>query len=156
MPAFPPDRTYASATLTRARDIGEAVHAWERSVVLKAEHRLRKSDDFSSTVRRGVSAGRRVVVVHILPDSVTHAHSNDHAPPRVGFVVGRTIGGAVVRNAVRRRLRHLMNSRISFLPPGAQVVVRARPEAGQMSSAFLAKELDAALESARRKLGATQ
>jgi len=65
--------------------------------------------------------------------------------PRVGFVVNRAVGGAVVRNRVRRRLRHLMRARLEWLPAGARVVVRANPAAGTSSSAQLAADLDRAL-----------
>src|SRR5579862_1355733 len=41
-------------------------------------------------------------------------------PPRVAFAVGRKVGGAVVRNRVRRRLRAL--ARTSALPAGAWLV----------------------------------
>lgn len=64
---------------------------------------------------------------------------------RVGFVVGRTVGGAVERNAVRRRLRHLMRERLHLLPPGSTLVVRALPAAATVSSADLGADLDAAL-----------
>jgi ribonuclease P protein component len=66
-------------------------------------------------------------------------------PPRAGFVVGRSVGGAVVRNRIRRQLRHLMASRIASLPPGARVVVRVLPAAATSSGAQLAADLDAAL-----------
>jgi len=42
------------------------------------------------------------------------------APPRVAFAVGRRVGGAVVRNRVRRRLREL--ARGSALPGGVWLV----------------------------------
>jgi ribonuclease P protein component len=67
------------------------------------------------------------------------------AAPRVGFVVSRAIGGAVGRNAVRRRLRHLMRDRLDILPDGSTVVVRALPSAATASAAELGAGLDAAL-----------
>ena len=42
------------------------------------------------------------------------------APPKVAFAVGRRVGGAVVRNRVRRRLRAL--ARASALPGGVWLV----------------------------------
>jgi ribonuclease P protein component len=78
-------------------------------------------------------------------------------PARVGFVVGKAVGGSVVRHRVQRRLRHLMRTRLGSLPAGALVVVRALPAAACASSAVLARDLDAALDAviqaARRKLG---
>jgi ribonuclease P protein component len=113
--------------------------------VLPAANRMRRTDEFRNTVRRGLRVGRPLVVVHVLPS----ANSGDAA--RVGFVVGRTVGGSVVRNAVRRRLRHLMRDRLVSLPVGSHLVVRAQPAAATVSSAVLARELDDALSRAFRQ-----
>jgi ribonuclease P protein component len=64
---------------------------------------------------------------------------------QVGFVVSKAVGGAVVRNRVSRRLRHLMQDRLSALVPGTALVVRALPPAATASSRELAEDLDAAL-----------
>jgi ribonuclease P protein component len=64
---------------------------------------------------------------------------------QVGFVVGKSVGNAVVRNRVRRRLRHLVATRLPALPPGASLVVRALPRAATASSAVLGRDLDSAL-----------
>ena len=63
----------------------------------------------------------------------------------VGFVVGRAVGGAVVRHRVQRRLRHLIRARLDRVPAGALVVIRALPPAATASSAELGRALDSAL-----------
>ena len=60
--------------------------------------------------------------------------------------MSKAVGGAVVRNKVKRRLRHLMRERVDQLPPGSLVVVRALPGAGDADHAQLAQDLDAALQ----------
>lgn len=70
----------------------------------------------------------------------------DAPPPRAGFVVSKAVGGAVVRTAVKRRLRHLVRERLALLPPGSLVVVRALPGAGDAEHEQLARDLDAALQ----------
>jgi ribonuclease P protein component len=110
--------------------------------VLPPENRLRLTREFRSTVRRGVRVGRPLLVVHAKPGA------DAAAPPRAGFVVGRAVGDAVVRNAIRRRLRHLVRDRIDRLPAGTTVVIRARPEAAQAPRATLARDLDDALAGA--------
>jgi ribonuclease P protein component len=111
--------------------------------VLPTASRLRRRCDFTATVRRGRRAGRPRLVVHLEvsggPDGLPVA------APRVGFVVAKTVGGAVVRNRVRRQLRHLVASRLEQLPAGANLVVRALPAAAGASSAELGSDLDAAL-----------
>lgn len=64
--------------------------------------------------------------------------------------MSKAVGGAVVRNKVKRRLRHLMRDRVAQLPPGSLVVVRALPGAGDADHVQLAQDLDAAI---RRLLG---
>ena len=63
----------------------------------------------------------------------------------VGFVVGRSVGGAVVRNTVKRRLRALMATRMGQLQEGDFLVVRALPSSAGQSSARLGGNLDVAL-----------
>jgi ribonuclease P protein component len=107
--------------------------------LLPAATRLTRRDDFATAVKRGRRAVCGSVVVHL-------ARSADaDAPPRVGFVVGRAVGGAVVRHRIQRRLRHLMWWRLGALPGGALVVVRALPASAGASSQALGDDLDGAL-----------
>ncbi len=62
-------------------------------------------------------------------------------PPVVGFVVSRAVGNAVVRNRVKRRLRHLARERVSSLPGSCVLVVRALPAAGSAPHHLLAEDL---------------
>jgi ribonuclease P protein component len=50
-------------------------------------------------------------------------------PPRVAYAVGRHAGGAVERNRIRRRLRHVVRNHSERLRPGYQYLVGAGPEA---------------------------
>jgi ribonuclease P protein component len=111
--------------------------------MLPAVHRMRRRSDFEAAVRRGRRVGRRTVVVHARMSGP--ADTAALVPPRVGFVVSRGVGNAVVRNRVKRRLRAAMASRAAALPAGALVVVRANPAAARADSATLVADLDAAL-----------
>ncbi|MCT4354890.1 ribonuclease P protein component [Streptomyces sp. Je 1-79] len=115
--------------------------------MLPTENRLRRREDFATAVRRGRRAGRPLLVVH-LRSGATNPHAPGESAPltRAGFVVSKAVGGAVVRNQVKRRLRHLVRERLSELPPGSLVVVRALPGAGDADHAQLARDLDAALQ----------
>jgi ribonuclease P protein component len=107
--------------------------------VLSTRNRLRRSADFGAAVRRGRRCARAALVAHLLA-------TDADGPPRVGFVVARTVGPAVTRNQVKRRLRHLMRARLDRLRPGTLLVVRALPPAADAGSARLAADLDAALD----------
>ncbi|MDQ1713798.1 MAG: ribonuclease protein component [Frankiaceae bacterium] len=108
--------------------------------MLPAAARLRRRQEFTDVVRRGRRTSRGPLTLHLtLPAAPTDAS------PQVGFVIGKVVGPAVVRNRLRRRLRHVLRSRLVALPVGTRLVVRARPGAGDLSSAALAALLDAAL-----------
>jgi ribonuclease P protein component len=113
--------------------------------VLAAAQRLRRSADFAAAIRGGRRVGRGTVVVHLLLEEPAQAPA-----ARAGFVVSKSVGNAVVRNKVRRRLRHLVRPLLGELPSGASVVVRALPAAAEASYATLDADLGAALAAARR------
>ena len=75
------------------------------------------------------------------------------APARVGFVVSRAVGNAVIRNRVRRRLRHLARGHLGVLPGGAVLVVRALPAAAPAAAHDLGLELDRCLSRVVAKAG---
>ena len=110
--------------------------------MLPPGNRLRLTREHRGTVRHGLRSGGRYVVVHMLD-------TGHDRPARAGFVVGRAVGSsAVTRNAVRRRLRHLVRERLGRLPYGSLVVVRAQAEAANIPSALLGRDLDAVLDRA--------
>jgi ribonuclease P protein component len=85
---------------------------------------------------------------------VVHALATQtDAPGQVGFVVGRRVAGAVGRNRVRRRLRHLAAAHVDDLSAGMIVVVRATASA--VDDAALADDFEtswsAALRAATRR-----
>ena len=106
--------------------------------MLPMANRLRTAGEFAVTVRQGRRAGSPELVLHL-------AIAADRRTPRVGVVVNRRVGPAVVRNRVRRRLRHLAADRLTLLPPGALLVIRATASSAAASAAQLARSLDAAL-----------
>ncbi|MBB5871019.1 ribonuclease P protein component [Allocatelliglobosispora scoriae] len=55
-----------------------------------------------------------------------------------------------MRNTVKRRLRHLVATRLDSLPIGTTIVVRALPAAALAAYSQLELDLDAALAAAQR------
>jgi len=99
---------------------------------------MRRSADFAAVVRTGARSRRGSLVVHQL------AGLTD-GPAIVGLVVGRSVGGSVVRHRVSRRLRAQLAGRLQLLPAGSGTVVRALPPATTATSGELGRDLDAAL-----------
>jgi ribonuclease P protein component len=117
---------------------------------------MRRSTDFTAVVRGGVRVRGGVVVLHHRRHLTEHLTAGAAGvagstspeaprPPLVGLVVGKSVGGSVVRHRVSRRLRAQLATRLTHLPPGSGTVVRALPEAAEATSATLARGLDEAL-----------
>ena len=120
--------------------------------MLPQQSRMRGPEEFKAAMRSGRRAGASVVAATLLLP--TGPVSSD-AGPKVGFVVSRAVGSAVVRNRVKRRLRELMRRRIASLPGGCLLVVRAHPAAAGARQADLAADLDLVLgRLLRRQVGA--
>ncbi|MEX0914102.1 MAG: ribonuclease P protein component [Demequina sp.] len=104
---------------------------------------MRSAADFTLVRRSGLKSGRATVVV-------TVAVTGD-ALRMVGFAVSRAVGGAVVRNRVKRRLRPIMRDELATLPGGARVLVRALPAAADADYSQLHRDVAGALHSAHDK-----
>ncbi|GLZ37385.1 ribonuclease P protein component [Actinokineospora sp. NBRC 105648] len=120
--------------------------------MLPAAARLTSSADFRMVTKNGRRAGRPRLVVHAVTDRVRAAPleadstvTRSPVPPRVGFVVSKAVGNAVVRHRVARRLRHVARDRIGTLLPGSTLVVRALPRAATATSAELDQDFEAAI-----------
>jgi ribonuclease P protein component len=115
--------------------------------MLPAAARMRRRADFLSAAKHGSRAGRALVSGQLLVEPAADR------PALVGFVVSRAVGPAVVRNRVRRRLRHLARGYLGSLPRGSLLVVRASPRAALACQADLAADLDLVIRALLRRQG---
>jgi len=118
--------------------------------MLPAVARMRRRAEFTETVRRGSRVGRPLVSGHL------RLRPGFPEPARVGFVVGRAVGTAVVRNRVRRQLRHLARGYLGSLPGGSLLVLRANPRAATARQADIAAELDLVVSALLQRQGEAQ
>ena len=111
-----------------------------------SSRRLHSGDEFRAVTRGGARSARSHVVVHLT------LLTQEEEAPRVGFVVSKKIGNAVVRNRVTRRLREIVRPHLETLPAGSAIVLRALPGIEGQPFAELREDVDSALASASRKL----
>jgi ribonuclease P protein component len=98
--------------------------------------------DFSRTVRRGKRIGRRDLVVHGFDCTASEPVAVVRfGGPRFGLIVSKSVGPAVVRHRVARRLRHVCAELRPSLPADIDIVIRALPGAAHASSDELARQL---------------
>ena len=104
---------------------------------------MRRSAEFSHTVKHGVRATQADIVVHVCRTAAT-----DGAVPHVGFIVAKSVGSAVVRHRVARRLRHAARGVLGELDPADRIVVRALPTSREAESARLDAQVHAGVRRA--------
>jgi ribonuclease P protein component len=110
---------------------------------------MTRSTEFGATVTKGVRAVQPDLVVHAL-----RSEDGTTSGPRIGLVVAKSVGSAVQRHRVARRLRHIARDVIDELDPGDRVVIRALPGSRDAISARLEQELRTALRRTRSGSGA--
>jgi ribonuclease P protein component len=93
--------------------------------VLPRAHRIVDGEDLRRVSRKGRRTATPYFVAAVLATS--------DEPSRFGFVVSKAVGGAVVRNRVKRRLRNLAAESVKSAPLGKDVVIRALPPAATAS-----------------------
>lgn len=109
--------------------------------MLAKANRIVRGADYKAIVRRGrrFPAANTLTYVRIIPDG---------DGVRFGFIVGKTVGSATVRNTVRRRLKAAAFELLSDVPAGADVVVRALPASAQAPWSSLHDEISRAIHRA--------
>ncbi len=105
---------------------------------MQKERRLRRRKDFAAAYRKGRVYGNQLLVLRFVPRAGGVA--------RFGFVTGKVVGNAVVRNRVKRRLRAAAAQ--MDVRPEADIVVGARKSAANATYHTLYKALAVLIERA--------
>jgi ribonuclease P protein component len=74
--------------------------------------------------------------------AVFYRMRDDQAGPRVGFTVGKVLGGAVQRNRIRRRLRAAVRGGLAGLSRPVDVVLHPRKSVLDMEFSRLDAEIE--------------
>jgi ribonuclease P protein component len=96
--------------------------------------RLSRASEFARLKREGTAFHGKLMVLSVLK-------VEQETETRIGLITSRRVGGAVVRNLVRRRLREVVRALRPQLRPGLQLVLVARAAAGRADFATLRADL---------------
>jgi ribonuclease P protein component len=106
-----------------------------RDLSFPKARRLTRSAEFLRVKNEGVASRGALMIVGIFS-----IPAEADRPFRAGFVTSTRVGGAVVRNRVRRRLREIVRRHQHAVRPGIWMVVIARPAAARATSSQLEDE----------------
>ena len=85
------------------------------SDILKKSYRVKREQDFNRIFSEGKNVANRKFVVYRLPKDQKHF--------RVGLSVSKKLGNAVTRNAIKRKIRHVLIECQSQLVPDDFVII---------------------------------
>jgi ribonuclease P protein component len=105
----------------------------DRPLTFGKARRLIRPADFLRVKTEGATQRGSLVILATL-------ETGDPAPFRAGFVTSKRIGGAVVRNRVRRRLRDIVRRHQHELRAGIWIVCIARPPSARAAYGALEDE----------------
>jgi ribonuclease P protein component len=95
--------------------------------------RLTHRSEYERVKRDGITQRGKFLMLNVMP-------VENSGPWRAGFVTSGRLGGAVVRNRVRRRLREIVRRHQHELRNGVWFVIIARHEAATASYSALKDE----------------
>jgi ribonuclease P protein component len=111
---------------------------------VKRRFRLTRSNDIKRVRRVGKSYAHPLVVLVV--------NSTQDVTFRIAIITGKSIGGAVERNRVRRRMREICASRLPGMKSGFQAVLIGRALSGKATF----EELERSIENVFRRASLIQ
>jgi ribonuclease P protein component len=111
--------------------------------------RLLKHSEFERVYKQG----RRHFSSHMTVFYLLQARGADEtSSARVGFTVGRVLGGAVERNRIKRRLREAVRMRRAGLSRAVDIVINPKKSILTVEFARVLEEVGRAFETIEKKL----
>jgi ribonuclease P protein component len=101
------------------------------------QHRITRGEDFRRIVRTGNRVGGKSCIIH----AVIRVPAD--SPARFGYIVTKSVGNAVTRNRVRRRLQAISQSHLRRGLTGVDVVFRVLPAAQHLTYSELCNDVEA-------------
>ena len=100
---------------------------------MKKRFRVKKEKDFNAIFKEGESFANRKFVIYRLENNEQHF--------RVGLSVSKKLGNAVMRNQIKRRIRHILIEHKNQLVENVDFVVIARKGVEILDYAEMEKNL---------------
>ena len=100
---------------------------------MKKRFRVKKEKDFNAIFKEGKSFANRKFVIYRLENNEQHF--------RVGLSVSKKLGNAVIRNQIKRRIRHILIEHKNQLVENVDFVVIARKGVEILDYAEMEKNL---------------
>ena len=107
--------------------------------MLARGNRITRGAEYKAVVRGGAKCAATHTVTYVIS-------TDEPRPARFGFIVSKQVGGAVVRNTVRRRLKAVCAEALPSVRAGSDIVIRALPRAAGADYAQLRDEVVRCLE----------
>ena len=85
---------------------------------MKVINRIKKSDDFLLTIKKGKTYRADAYTIHI--------SNNPYSYTRVGISVSSKLGNAVTRNRIKRQVRSMCDSLIDYTKQSLDIVIVVR------------------------------
>ena len=101
---------------------------------LSPDEKVRRRAEYQRCYRSGRRRGGPLATLHYI--------ANDHPHPRLGITASRKVGGAVIRNRLKRRIREVYRrwpgrSRL----PAVDMVIHLKPTAREADFEHLRREM---------------
>jgi len=90
-----------------------------KSFAFRKENVLRKNRQFQAVYKTGKSYANKYLVLYVMPNKESNK-------PRIGLAVGKRLGGAVVRNRIKRLLREAFRLNQHSLKQGVDLIIIGR------------------------------
>jgi ribonuclease P protein component len=113
----------------------------------RRQSRLLKHADFDRVYREGRRHFASNMTLFYLLQSEEHPSG-----PRVGFTVGRALGGAVQRNRLKRRMREAVRVSLGKLPLPLDVVINPKRSAAATDFFEIQTEVQQAFQAIQQRL----
>lgn len=108
----------------------------------RASSRLLRHGDFQRVYKQGRRHfGTHMTVFYLKREVLIGIEYRTPDGPRIGFTVGRALGGAVDRNRIKRRLREAVRANLSALGAAVDVVINPKKSALAIDFSVLRDEV---------------